>query len=60
MSGNLSDKDRTMPKQIYTSPEMLELGNAAVLTLGSKGCDTDCEDCDLPKETEIGVAFSAS
>jgi hypothetical protein len=49
-----------MTKQIYTSPEMLELGNAAVLTLGCKGCNTDCEDCDLPKESEIGVAVSAN
>lgn len=39
-----------MTKQIYTSPEMLELGNAAVLTLGTKGCDVDCDDCDLAKD----------
>lgn len=33
-------------KELYTTPEMLELGSAAVLTLGAKGCTPDCEDCD--------------
>jgi hypothetical protein len=46
--------------QNYTPPELLDLGGAALLTLGMKSCALpDCEDCDAERDDPGGSATSA-
>jgi len=36
----------------YGAPKVFELGSAEVLTLGTKGCESDCKGCDLKPAAE--------
>jgi hypothetical protein len=37
----------------YETPELVELGPAAEMTLGAKGCTDDGQDCKLERENQI-------